>query len=107
MTSWHFRWFGFALVLAAPLSQALGQQRPVYLLLPGKDGEELVRVEGGKAGAPTPVGQGCLYGVARGKLAIVSTIEKKAVLQVHDSAAKKRTLRLELSSAPIRFSAGL
>jgi hypothetical protein len=105
MAAWHFRGLGLALVLAAPL-QAPAQQRPVYLLLPGKDGEELVRVEGGKAGPPLPAGQGCIYGVSRGKLALVGTLEKKAVLQVYDPAAKKVTLRLELSSKPLRYTAG-
>jgi hypothetical protein len=93
-------------VLAVPAPPALAQRVPVYLVLPSKDGEELVRVEGGKAAPGVEVGNGVLYGAGKGKLAVIGNIRRKFVLQVYDAAAKKVDLRHELAFPTMGFLAG-
>ena len=82
MTGRYFVWSVLALAMAAsPIQRAYAQAQSAYLLLPGKDGNELVRVQGGKLDEPILIGDNVLFGVAKGKLATIGTIGDKAVLQ--------------------------
>jgi len=98
---------GLLLALAVShTTQALAQEQPVYLVLPAKEGHDLVRVERKKKTDTVPVGDNVLYGVAKGKLAVIGDIGDKSVLQIYNQAGKKVEFRLNLALTPIRFTSG-